>query len=309
MNILIIGFGSIAHKHVSIIRKQVPLAKIVALRSSGSANNIEGVANISGLSELTDLPDFIIISNPTSLHAESIRKCIWMGKPFMIEKPVFNSLKNVGDILGSITKRNITTYVACNLRFHPVIRFLKNKIQEGAEKINEVNIYCGSFLPEWRPGGNYRTGYSANADMGGGVHLDLIHELDYAFWLFGKPLQTTSLKRSVSSLAIKSVDFAVYNLIYPEYTLNITLNYYRRAPKRSIEIVFDNDIYYCDLLKCEITNMYNEVIFKHDGFQMMDTYVDQMKYFLSYIQAGQQLMNNIDEAYEVLKIALHEEQA
>lgn len=309
MNILIIGMGSIAQKHVSVIRRLVPLANIVALRSSGSANNIEGICNISELSELTDLPDFIIISNPTSLHAESIRKCLWMGKPFMIEKPVFNSLKDVEDIRGLIAKNNISTYIACNLRFHPVIKFLKNKLQESTKKINEVNIYCGSFLPDWRPGKNYKNGYSSNADMGGGVQLDLIHELDYAFWLFGKPLQTISLRRSVSSLKIKSVDFAVYNLIYPEYTVIVTLNYYRRIEKRSIEIIFDNDIYNCNLLKCEITNMGNEIIFKEDGFQMMDTYLAQMDYFLSHLQTGLLPMNNIDEAIEVLKIALHEEKA
>ena len=132
--------------------------------------------------------------------------------------------------------------------------------------INEVNVYCGSYLPDWRGNVNFRKIYSAKKNMGGGVHLDLIHEIDYSTWLFGQPMETYGFMTSTSSLNIDSTDYAQYNLMYEKFVLNIKLNYFRRDTKREIEIVLEDDILVCDLLNSEIRNSKNEIIFV-DNFE------------------------------------------
>ena len=129
-----------------------------------------------------------------------------------------------------VESNNIITYVACNLRFHPCIIYLRNILSKNILIINEVNVYCGSYLPDWRPGVNIRTIYSSNPNMGGGVHLDLFHELDYTVWLFGHPKVSKSFLRSASSLNIDSIDYANYILEYNTFNANIILNYFRRKP-------------------------------------------------------------------------------
>ena len=175
---------------------------------------------------------------------------------------------------------------------------------ENTSIINEVNIYCGSYLPDWRPGKDFRKIYSANAAMGGGVHLDLIHELDYCTWLFGNPMETTSVKRNVSYLKINAIDFAAYHLLYDTFSANITLNYFRKDPKREIEIITEKGTIKADLLKCTITSLEDSQIIFEQPYQVKDTYVEQMNYFISHIKNNQQPMNNFDEAVDVLKIAL-----
>ncbi len=306
MKVLIIGLGSIAKKHIEAIKKIDQFASIFALRSSIEA---KAIANVIDLYNLDDVPndiDFILISNPTSLHSKTILNVIDLNKPLFIEKPIFDLINNNEEIVRLIEQKNLKTYVGCNLRFHPVLNFIKKYLKLDNSKLNEVNIYCGSYLPNWRPLKDYTKSYSANQKLGGGVHLDLIHELDYTIWIFGKPIDYKSIKRKVSNLLIDTFDYTNYNLSYLNFNVSITLNYYRSTPKRQIEIVLENEILICDLLSCNILNSENKIIFKDNEFDFSKTYFNQMNYFIDNLKNENIYMNNIRESFEILKIALND---
>lgn len=306
MKLLIIGLGSIAQKHIDALIKINQFASVYALRSN---TNAKPFINIIDLYELSDVPndiDFILISNPTSLHSKTILNVIDFNKPLFIEKPVFDSVINNDEIIRLIKEKNIKTYVACNLRFHPALIFLRDYLNSNNLKVNEVNIYCGSYLPDWRPLQDYTKSYSANQKLGGGVHLDLIHELDYTIWIFGKPVNYKSIKRKVSKLLIDTFDYTNYNLSYPDFNVSITLNYYRTTPKRQIEVVLENETLICDLLTCTILNSENKIIFTDNEFDFSKTYLNQMNYFINNLRNEYIYMNNINEAFEILKIALND---
>jgi len=302
--ILIVGLGSIAKKHIAAILELIPQAEIYALRSNKHAEIYPNVTNISHRDELNVQPDFIIVSNPTKDHEAAILESLGSNCPIFIEKPVLSDLDNVSYLKEQIAVRKTMTYVACNLRFHPVIEFLKDYLERSCPRINEVNIYCGSFLPEWRPDRNYLRTYSANVSMGGGVHLDLIHEIDYCTWLFGKPFSVNSVKRNVSSLGIDAIDFANYQLFYERFTVGINLNYYRKDSKRYIEIVTEDYTLTADLLTGNVTKNFPQEILFVNPLQIRDTYIQQMKYFIDHMIAKQPPMNDFNEAVEVLKLAL-----
>ena len=302
MNILVIGLGSIALKHIQAIRTVFKDVEISALRSNNTnTGDVAGVKNIFSFEDIVDKPDFILISNPTNKHYDTIEKCIEIGCPLMIEKPVLQNTEGYEKLLDKINQKNILTYVACNLRFHPVLIFLRKYVQARKRAINEVNIYCGSYLPDWRPNRNFREIYSANAEMGGGVHLDLIHEIDYCLWIFGNPIKSDSIKRNKSSLAITAVDYAHYDLEYSTFFATVTLNYYRKDAKRRIEILFEDGTWLIDLIKGEITDEKGERIFKED-FNMLNTYTNQLLYFVDCINKNTQPMNNFEEAIKTLRV-------
>jgi predicted dehydrogenase len=307
MNVLIIGLGSIARKHITALQSLKVDAEIYALRSNLNAVIEEDVENIYDLENSTVVFDFAIISNPTNLHYEYIEKFAHKRIPLFIEKPAIHSLENADELVQLIEDKKIVTYVACNLRFHPCIKFLKNKIDTEALRINELNVYCGSFLPDWRPAKDFRTIYSANAAMGGGVHLDLFHELDYTTWLFGLPSKSKSVLRNISSLEIDAVDYANYILEYNTFTASIILNYYRRKPKREIEIVLDEGTWTVDLIKNEIKNDAGEYLFQAIDFNVKDTYSLQLNYFIDCLKNKQVPINSLKESVEILKICLNNE--
>lgn len=300
MKVLIIGLGSIASKHILALQNINPETQIYAFRSSKDANIIRGITNIYSLPELKNIQiDFAIISNPTSAHYKTIIDLIPLKIPLFIEKPLFSKLDK-GDLVKLINKNKIVTYVACNLRFLDCLQFAKKYIEN--KRVNEVNIYCGSYLPDWRPGRDYKTTYSANKDQGGGVHIDLIHEIDYAYWLFGKPLKVAKTFSNKSSLEINAFDYANYVLNYTNFNASIILNYFRRDAKRTLEIVLEEETILVDILKNRVYR--NADILFDSKKTITNTYQDQLQFFIENVISGKSKLNVVDEAYEILKICL-----
>ena len=307
MNILIIGLGSIAKKHIEALKSLNIVATIYALRSNEDASRVENIINIFDLENVDVTFNFAIISNPTHLHYEYIERLAQKGIPLFIEKPAIDTLNNIDVLLKIIEEKKLITYVACNLRFHPCISFLKDKLQREKLKINEINVYCGSYLPEWRANKDYKSIYSANADMGGGVHLDLFHEIDYTTWLFGFPKKSSSVLRRVSTLNISSYDYANYILEYDNFIASIVLNYYRHKAKRELELVLETDTLVVDLIKNTIKSDNGTILFEYKDYSIHRTYQSQLKYFTDLLKQDNQPMNSFSESIKNLKICLQHE--
>ncbi|WP_433901933.1 Gfo/Idh/MocA family protein [Sphingobacterium puteale] len=302
MKVLIVGLGSIAQKHISAIRELDSGIELYAFRRSRLNDSVENINNIYSLEDNSVSFDFAIVSNPTANHADTIRQLKILRVPLFIEKPLFERLGYL-DLIREINREKIETYVACNLRFLDSLKFLKQFLNERI--INEVNVYCGSFLPDWRPNIDFRSVYSANKEQGGGVHIDLIHEVDYLVWLFGFPLEDRKTFLSNSSLNISAYDYANYLFIYEKFAANVILNYYRRDAKRSIEVICADDTILVDLLKNSVS-LNGKIVF--DSPQLIrDTYIEQMRFFIDKVKNGNNIdFNNINEAYKILKLCLED---
>ncbi|EPM2759152.1 L-glutamine-D-fructose-6-phosphate isomerase subunit, partial [Campylobacter jejuni] len=141
-------------------------------------------------------------------------------------------------------------YVAYLLRFHPVIVALK-KLLKG-EKIYFASLVCNSYLPHWRAL-DYRQNYSAKKELGGGVLLDLSHEIDLAFFLFGNLELIYSQNAKISELDITSDDFAFLVLKNSQKAkIHIELDYFSKFNKREIIIHTLEKSFKADLINNKI---------------------------------------------------------
>lgn len=301
MKVLIVGLGSIAKKHIAALKQIDSEIIIYALRSSVISEEFEEVRNIYSFLELELITlDFAIVSNPTAEHKKTIEALLPFRCPLFIEKPLFHTLE-IEKILEPIKESGVLTYVACNLRFLHCLQFVKERLT--GMRVNEVNAYCGSYLPEWRTGVNWKDTYSANKEMGGGVHIDLIHEIDYLYWMFGMPDCTRKLFRNASSLNITAFDYANYSLEYNDFTISVILNYYRRDARRTLEIVCDKETWEVDLRANRV--MKNGVVCFESEQNIVDTYSLQMAYFLHLVKERATVsFNSFENALDVLKICL-----
>ncbi len=302
MRILFCGLGSIARKHIAALRQIDSEVELFAIRSSHTATPWEGVHDLYDWEEVyKNIFDFAVISTPTSEHIQTIEQLLPLDIPLFIEKPLCSSLVNK-EWVKKVDESRIT-YCACNLRFLDCLHQAKELV--AGKRVNEVNVYCGSYLPEWRPGVDFRKVYSAIPELGGGVHIDLIHEIDYVYWLFGMPENVHKRFSNKSSLSIRAYDYANYLLEYPGFNVNVVLNYFRRDYKRTIELVCEDDSYLIDLPTNSIRRG-NEVLFASEQ-KMGDLYLSQMQYFVNCINRHQDTFNTIHDANQVLNICLKDE--
>ncbi|MBT5403520.1 MAG: Gfo/Idh/MocA family oxidoreductase [Crocinitomicaceae bacterium] len=306
MKVLIVGFGSIARKHVNALSELEQDLSVYALRSSTDFEPISGVESITSTEQIPDDIEFIVVSNPSNKHFETIESLAQLGKNMFIEKPSIHRLDGANALINRVKEYDIKTYVACNLRFLDCLKFLKQQISlNQIGRINEVNIYAGSYLPDWRPNQDFKNTYSALSELGGGVHLDLIHEIDYTYWMFGIPNQQRLLHTSNSSLEIQSTTYANYLYQYQQFCVNVVLNYYRRPAKRSIEIITENAVIEVDLLKnCVKSN--GAILFESDQ-KIIDTYKSQMEFFLKHHKTKDyKFDNSLENSIEVIKMCLND---
>ena len=173
---LVIGYGSIGKRHTEILQSMDEIDEISVL----SHQNKLTMPTIENMHEISDIdPDYIVIASITSLHFEHLRfiENNFEGKTILVEKPLFDKYYD-------FTINNNSVFVGYSLRFHPLMQLIKEKIAK--RKLWNVNIFCGSFLPDWRANKDYRKTSSAKKSAGGGVLLDLSHEFDYVQWFCGK---------------------------------------------------------------------------------------------------------------------------
>src|SRR5882672_7407751 len=123
-------------------------------------------------------PDTVLVTAPSSMHVELAIVGARNGCHLFIEKPLSHTLDGVGELLETVKRQTLITMVGCNMRFHPGPALVKRLIDEGVVgNVLAARVKTGSYLPEWRPGMNYRDSYSASVQMGGGALLDCIHEI------------------------------------------------------------------------------------------------------------------------------------
>lgn len=307
MKICMIGLGSIGCRHLKnlaqILCERSISFQIDALRSKSSPLNNEVSSYITqeyfNIDSLPTDYDIIFITNPTNLHYETILSCIDKAKYFFIEKPLFHDINiSLSNLLQQQNKNKF--YVACPLRFNPVIRYLKDNIAH--DDLYSVRAISSSYLPDWRPEVDYKTNYSAHKNQGGGVSLDLIHEWDYITYLFGIPNTVYNISGKFSCLDIDSDDLSIYIAHYQDKLVELHLDYFGRNPQRKIELYTRDYTVYGDLLNRTI--IYKGHTSKTLNFEAEDIYINEMNYFIDTIINGTPNFNNIEHANYVLNIAL-----
>ena len=171
-----------------------------------------------------------------------------------------------------------------------------------------ARIIAGQFLPSWRSGRDYRKSYSARAELGGGVLLDLSHELDYLTWFLPKKIAYISgLMLASRRLRINTEAICSFNLEYQDGSIaEVHLDYLNMPYRRSVELygergtlIWDDNEKTLKLYNAGIRAGKNILVKKFDQGQILK---NEMRHFLQCVKSHKTPVNNLANAGYLAKI-------
>jgi predicted dehydrogenase len=313
--ILIVGKGSMGLRHLQLSRQLYPGAEIKILvhqkpheevkLSDGCLETMEQVQKFA--------PQIAIIANPATFHLETAQKLAEAGVHLLIEKPISASTVGVLELIKACKENNAVLMTGYNLRFLPsLIHFNELIKKKTIGKILSVRCEVGQYLPDWRPNKDYRITVSGNISLGGGVLLELSHEIDYLRWIFGDIDWVRATLSKQSSLEINVEDSAHLILGFEpnskghQLVANLNLDFLRHDRTRSCTAIGENGTLRwngvtetVDIYKPKSGNW--EVLFRHHS-ENNETLISEWKSFLESVYKKTEPAITGEDGLRVLEI-------
>ncbi len=256
--IFFVGLGGAGQRHLRIFKDLFPgSVEYSAYRSIGRTPllNLDfSVSTETALEKKYDLtlfnsleeglenePDLIVISTPSSLHFETAKKAAERNINIFIEKPFSHNLDGFSDFENRVLEKNLYFFVSFQRRFHPYLKKIKEIIESGIlGKIITANFNVASYVPAWHPYEDYKQLYACRADLGGGVLLTEIHELDLCYWYFGLPDYVSCIGGNYSNIKLDVEDTTHITLEYKDFAVQINLCFMQQHNRRDLYIAGTN---------------------------------------------------------------------
>lgn len=259
--VLFVGLGGAGQRQLRIFRQILPEETVLSayrhtrstplLRRDFTVDDWKTVEAAYRLrifdsleSAFADGPDLTVVSTPTACHREPMMMAVASGSGVFVEKPWAENLEGFATFRDQVRARHLPFQISFQRRFHPLIGRARQAVRTGAigrPVAATFSVY--SDVRMWHPYEDWRSLYAVRRELGGGVLLTEIHELDLAHWFFGLPdaLFCSGGNRGSERLAVE--DTAQLTLLYAGFSVQITVCFMHRETSRRFHIVgTDGDI-------------------------------------------------------------------
>ena len=270
----------------------------------------QGAVLVSNLDEVWDhKPDVVLVTAPTHLHVPLALEAAKRGCDLFVEKPLSHAVDGVEELCREVEDRELVSMVGCNMRFHPGPARVKQLLEARAVgRIVAARIFSGSYLPDWRPGTDYRQSYSASEARGGGAILDCIHEIDLALWYFGPGNLAGAVSTRAETLGLDVEGLAEMWIRHDTGVLSsVHVNFIQRDYRRGCEIVGSDGTLSWDFGEGSVRRTGaagTESFAQPAGWQLDDMYRDEMTAFLECVESRAPSTNAVRASLPALEIAL-----
>ena len=320
MKFLIAGLGSIGRRHM---RNLLALGEkdIVLYRTRTSTMAEDELAGFPQEIELRvavekHKPDAVIVANPTALHLDVAIPAAEAGCSLLLEKPLSHSMERIDQLESALKKGGGKVVVGFQFRFHPGLIKAKQLVSDGEiGRVISAHVHFGEYLPAWHPWEDYRKGYAARADMGGGVVLTQCHSLDYLPWLIAEGVDSVwGFVAKLGDLEVDVEDTAKIGLRFTNGALGSAhLDYNRQPPVHRGDIVGTRGTIKWDLSDGSVH------LHTHDkktwesyplpaGWERNSMFMEEMKHFISVVRRETESSCPLEEGIKVQRLirAVHE---
>jgi len=311
--ILIVGLGSIGRRHLRNLMAlgAKDLVLVRSHRSSMPEAELEGfeVEGDLGHALAKHRPDGVIIANPTSMHVDSAAQAAETGCSILLEKPVGDSLEDAERLRGVVKRTSARVLIGFQFRFHPAVRLARRAISSGElGRIMSAHVHYGEHLPSWHPWEDYRKGYAARADLGGGVLLTQCHALDYLPWLVGAVQDVWGFVAKLSDLEVDVEDTAEIGLRFAGGALGtLHLDFAQQPPSHNLQVNGTEGTLTCDLLTgsarvYRVARSEWEDFPPPNGWDRNSMFMAEMEHFLAVARRAALPSCSLDDGVRVMQL-------
>jgi len=310
--ILVCGAGSVGRRHVANLLALGAEPSVWRERADAAAalQAELGVPVHADLDHALARPlDGVVVATATDRHLRPALAALERGLALFLEKPVSHSADGVAALAASARGR--VAEVGCQLRAHPSLRALAGALVAGADgPVLSFRAVVGQRLDAWRPGADYRRGYSADAARGGGALLDLIHELDLVHWLAGPAAEVAASLDRLSDQDLACEDLATLIVRTRAGAVGtVQMDMLSPAYRRDLEVVCARAVWRFDYAAGTLTRAdaagASVVHRVPDGFERNDMFLAHMRRFLDRIaDPGLPPLCPLDDGIAALAAAL-----
>ena len=304
--LLVAGSGSIGVRHLANLRRLCPLATIAMLSRSDSAiqhfDKRGADFLFTSIDQAVDFsPVAAVIANPASHHIPISLKLAESGCHLLVEKPLSDSMESVDLLISKCQAKQLTLMVGYCLRFLPSLQAVVDLVRDGrVGRVLHIMSEIGQYLPDWRPGTDYRDGVTARSFLGGGAVLELSHEIDIMRWIGGSVSHVVASMGRVSDLELDVEDCADILIRFASGSHGlIHQDLLQRIPIRRTRIVGAEGTVCWDGVS-DVASLHtpassNCLIQTRRLNDRNDLYLDELRHFLGCVQAMHPpIMNGFD---------------
>lgn len=321
---LVVGLGSIGRRHAANLRTLLGPDLVLSAVTSGAGATLAPGRYAVALADcdggvfadlddaLTASPDLVVVANPTSLHRPVVEAAVRAGAAVLVEKPVSDTTEGLDELLALVRERRAVVAVGCQMRFHPALVELAALL--AADRIGPLVAVVATEADSiacYHPEEDYRQSYAARSELGGGVVLTQIHELDYLLWLFGAPRSLFALGGRLGGLEVDVEDTASALLAFTRggsvLPVHLHLDFRSAPPERSCVVRGERGTVTVDLLgpglRWRGADGREVRSVDYPGFARNDLYLDEMRAVLAAARGEAAVPVDLAHGVDTLRVA------
>ena len=285
---------------------------IICTKRNDFKNNEKNVKIVKTIDEgIAERPDIAFVTNETSYHVNTAIKLAKEGIDLFIEKPLSSSTNGIKKLKKIVKDNGIISLIGCDHRFHPCLKKIKEVIdKKRLGRIMSVQVESSSLLSDWHPYEDYRKGYSAKEELGGGIAMTMTHELDFLRWFFGDIKEIFSITKKISDLEISADDISTMTMIFKNNVIGeLHLDYFARPQFKSCKIRGTRGTLYWNSDKNSVEIFYNnqkkwKIVFEEKNYERNEMFVKELEYFLKCVSNKKKSFNDIRDAEKIVNVIL-----
>lgn len=186
-SLAIVGAGLIGRRHADAISSTPAHARIQCIVDpTDAAREFALSRRIPWFADLDQMlahekPDGVILATPNQMHVEQGIRCIDMGIPVLIEKPLADNVSSAQKLVDAAEQAQVAVLTGHHRRHNALMQRAKAAIDEGKiGRVVSVNVMAWLYKPD-----DYFDTAWRREPGAGPVFINLIHDIDALHYLCG----------------------------------------------------------------------------------------------------------------------------